>query len=107
MFSVDPCALQYQPKASMKEVVQSFIELNELCITVPPQPTTAVPQYSAVPRCVPSPRGPLVRSCRHARLPPTAPRLVGQCTDAFAKERRRCYVEQVLLGFGIAPPAEC
>ena len=38
----------------MKEVVQSFIELNELCITVPPQPTTALPQYSAVPRRCPS-----------------------------------------------------
>ena len=71
----------------MKEVVQSFIELNELCITVPPQPAAAVPQYSAVPRRVPpEPTWPTRSQLSHARLPPTAH--VGRCTHSHSKGRR-------------------
>ena len=88
----------------MKEVVQSFIELNELCITVPPQPTTAVPQYSAVPRRVPpEPTWPTRSQLSHARLPPTAH--VGRCTHSHSKGRiaGRLSVEQSQVSLGVCP----
>ena len=88
----------------MKEVVQSFIELNELCITVPPQPAAAVPQYSAVPRRVPpEPTWPTRSQLSHARLPPTAH--VGRCTHSHSKGRiaGRLSVEQSQVSLGVCP----